>query len=144
MGGDCQISRLGMSHSHCFAPSHATLSLWICHFLYFWLTLNLFRFLTSSPFSWSCFSYFILSMRIFLLHSVVCGSAKFVGRLGWTEKKLGASPSTQSESLHNNQNFQFWPRYFRLDPVGPPLDPLGPCRLPLHPMGTCRPLDRGQ
>ena len=35
VGGDCQISRLGMSHSHCFAPSDATLSLWICHFLYF-------------------------------------------------------------------------------------------------------------
>ena len=60
-------------------------------------------------------------MRIFLLHSVVCGSAKFVGRLGWTEKKLGAPPSTQSESLHNNQNFQFLLRHFRLDPVGPPL-----------------------
>ena len=42
-------------------------------------------------------------MWIFLFHSVVCGSAKFVGRLGWTEKKLGASPSTQSETLHNNQ-----------------------------------------
>ena len=56
-----------------------------------------------TAFSWSYFGYFILSMRIFLLHSVVCGSAKFVGRLGWTEKKLGASPSTQSESLHNNQ-----------------------------------------
>ena len=41
VGGDCQIARLGMSHSHWLASSKATLSLHICWFhislyIYFW------------------------------------------------------------------------------------------------------------
>ena len=131
VGGDCQISRLGMSHSHCFAPSHATLSLWICHFLYFPLTLNLFRYLTSShtillvifQLFYSFNAEFSSSQRS-LWFSEICWQTRLDWKETWCIPIHTIRVSSQQSDL---QNFQFWPRYFRLDPVGPPLDPLGPC-----------------
>ena len=52
VGGDCQIARLGMSHSHWLAPSKPTLSLHICHIslcclIYFLLYFLIFYFCIS-------------------------------------------------------------------------------------------------